>query len=180
MKRMARSRRSILAAAAALLAAGRAPAQKIAAPNLVPITPRLTTSGQPDADSLGLLGQLGYEAVVYLAPASVPDAVRDEPAILARQGIEFVHVPIPFNAPAVAHFDAVSAALDRLRERKVLVHCQVNMRASTLVFLHRAARLREDPAAAWRDVTRVWIPGGPWKKLVEDVLAQHAVGFDPF
>jgi len=177
---MPHSRRRLLIAAASLLAPAAARASSLEAPNVVAIGPRLTTSGQPGAQALSRLRELGYEAVVYLAPATVPDAVREEPAILAQQGIEFVHVPIPFGAPSLEHFDAVNEALQRLRERKVLVHCQVNMRASTMVFLHRVVQLREDPASAWEDVTRVWVPHGAWKRLVTDVLARHGVRFAPF
>ena len=114
----------------------------VTAPNVVVIEPNLVTSGQPSAAALAGLRAEGFEAVIYLAPSSVSDAVKDEPALLLKQGIEFVHVPIPFGAPTEAHFEAVSAEWARLKGKKVLVHCQVNMRASTMVFLHpcRAAQ----------------------------------------
>ena len=177
---MTASRRSFVIAASSWLVGAAAHAKQLEAPNVVVIGPRLTTSGQPGAQALSGLRQLGFEAVVYLAPATVPDAVKEEPAILAQQGIEFVHVPIPFGTPTEAHFEAVSQALQRLQGKNVLVHCQVNMRASTLVFLHRATKLREDPVTAWQDVTRVWVPDGAWKRLVTDVLARHGVNFAPF
>ena len=151
---MASSRRSFIVGTSSILL-GAAHANQLDAPNVVVIGPRLTTSGQPGAEALAGLRQLGFEAVVYLAPSTVPDAVEEEPAILARQGIEFVHVPIPFGTPTQAHFETVSEALQRLRGKNVLVHCQVNMRASTLVFLYRVTRLGEDPSTAWQDVTRV-------------------------
>jgi protein tyrosine phosphatase (PTP) superfamily phosphohydrolase (DUF442 family) len=155
-------------------------ASSLAAPNVVVIGPDLVTAGQPTAQALATLSMQGFEAVVYLAPASVPDAVKDEPALLSRQGIEFIHIPIPFHAPSVSHLEAVSAALQRLQGRRVLVHCQVNMRASTMVFLHRVIQDRHSPADAWDAVTRVWSPHGPWKRLVLDQLRQHGVAFDPF
>jgi hypothetical protein len=40
--------------------------------------------------------------------------------------------------------------------------------------------LREDPAAAWADVSRVWTPQGPWRRLVEQQLSAHGLRFDPF
>jgi len=169
-----------MAAGSSILLGAAAQPVGLKAPNVVVIGPGLTTSGQPGAEALAGLRQLGFEAVIYLAPSTVADAVKEEPEILARQGIEFVHVPIPFGTPTEAHFDAVSEALQRLQGRNVLVHCQVNMRASTLVFLHRVTRLREDPARAWQDVTRVWVPQGSWQRLVTDVLARHGVNFAPF
>lgn len=155
-------------------------AQPLVAPNVVPISSLLVTSGQPAAAALAGLGQQRFQAVVYLAPSSVPDAVRNEPEILAAQGIEFVHIPIPFSSPEEGHFLAVSEALARLQARKVLVHCQVNMRASSMVFLHRVIRGQEDPAIAYEAVAKVWSPSGPWRKLLTSLLAQHGIRFEPY
>jgi hypothetical protein len=41
------------------------------------------------------------------------------------------------NSPAENDFEMFRVALDKLRDRKVLVHCQINLRASTMVFLYR-------------------------------------------
>lgn len=51
---------------------------RLAAPNVVEISPRLVTSGQPSAEALAGLKAQGFEAVIYLAPPTVTDAVRDE------------------------------------------------------------------------------------------------------
>jgi protein tyrosine phosphatase (PTP) superfamily phosphohydrolase (DUF442 family) len=152
----------------------------LAAPNVVAITPHLVTSGQPSPQALSTLGQRGFQAVIYLAPSTVPDAVANEPELLAKQGIEFVHIPIPFGAPAEAHALAVSAALTRLQPKKVLVHCQVNMRASTLVFLHRVLRGNESPELAYEAVVKVWSPAGAWRELLLAQLRKHNVNFQPY
>lgn len=148
------------------------------APNVVPVHAKLVTSGQPTARSLADLGEQGFKAVVYLAPSSVPDAVKAEPELVASQGLEFVHHPIPFGAPRQEHFAAVSSTLQRLQEQKTLVHCQVNMRASSMVFLHRVITNKEDPSVAWDAVTRVWSPSGAWKELIAGLLAKHAIKFE--
>jgi protein tyrosine phosphatase (PTP) superfamily phosphohydrolase (DUF442 family) len=149
------------------------------APNPVEISPSLITSGQPSLQALAGIGTLGVQAVIYLAPDSVPDAVKNEPELLKQQGIEFVHIPIPFNAPKEEHVIAVSDALVRLKDKKVLVHCQVNMRASTMVFLHRTITLKEDPAAAYDAVSRIWSPEGVWRVLVIEQLKKHKIAFQP-
>lgn len=155
-----------------------------AAPNQVEISAQLVTSGQPTAEELASLGAQGYGAVIYLAPPTVPDAVPDEALIVGRQGLIYVNLPIAFDAPTAADveaFDALVQALaPRLGERRLLVHCQVNLRASTLVFLHRATVRREDPANAWDAVSRVWTPRGPWRTLVQTRLAAAGIRFDPF
>lgn len=151
-----------------------------AAPNRVEISPRLVTSGQPTAEELATLGAQGFGAVVYLAPPTVPDAVADEARIVGRQGLLFVNLPIRFDRPTAADVQAFGALMQALADRKVLVHCQINLRASTLVFLYRSTVLRDDPRQAWEAVSRVWTPDGPWRQLVIDQLKQHGLPFDPF
>ncbi len=155
-------------------------AQSPSPPNMVIIDPLLVTSGQPAAATLATLGAQGFKAVIYLAPSNVWDAVGNEAEILKKQGVEFVHIPIPFGAPQPSHYEAVAAALDRLKGQKVLVHCQVNMRASTMVFLYRVIRRGEDPGRAYEAVARIWSPHGEWKQLMETELRAHKVDFEPY
>ncbi|MCU0759629.1 MAG: protein tyrosine phosphatase family protein [Steroidobacteraceae bacterium] len=137
----------------------------------------LVTAGQPTRESLQGLGSEGYAAVISLAPGDAPDAVPDEARILAAQGIEYVHVPIPWLAPEAAHLEATAAALQRLRGRKVLVHCQKNMRASAVTFLVRVIHDGEDPAVAWSDVRKVWMPNETWTRFIDAQLRAHGRTF---
>ena len=149
----------------------------IAAPNVVEITPRIVTSGQPSADALGGLKARGFDAVIYLAPATVKDAVPDEALILSRQGILFVNIPMQWENPTGADFDAFAGVLRALGDRKVLVHCQLNYRASSMVFLYRAIVLHEDADQAYGAVSRVWSPMGAWRPFIDDQLRSHGVAF---
>jgi protein tyrosine phosphatase (PTP) superfamily phosphohydrolase (DUF442 family) len=150
------------------------------APNVVEISPRLVTSGQPSAEALANLKALGFEAVIYLAPPTVHDAVRDEQLIVTRQGLTFVNIPIRFDNPTEADFDTFAGVLTGLGTRKVLVHCQINLRASAMVFLYRATVLREDPRIAYEAVTKVWQPEAAWRQLIEDQLRKHKIAFELF
>jgi protein tyrosine phosphatase (PTP) superfamily phosphohydrolase (DUF442 family) len=156
------------------------PAMALTAPNVVVIDDNLITSGQPPVQTLANLSAEGFEAVIYLAPANVTDAIKEEPDIVTRQGIEFIHIPIPFGAPTENHFEAVSTALHRLTGRKVLVHCQVNMRASTMVFLFRVLQRNENPAAAYGAVARVWSPQGPWRAMAQGLLTKRRIDFEMY
>lgn len=142
------------------------------------ISPRLVTSGQPSAATLGRLKEQGFGAVIYLAPPTVHDAVREEHLIVGRQGLVFINIPIQFDRPTDDDFETFAAALKGLGDRKVLVHCQVNLRASSMVFLYRAIVLKEDPKAAYHAVEKVWVPEGPWRRLIEDELHKHHIDFD--
>ncbi len=150
------------------------------APNMVVISPQLVTSGQPNSDQLGNLAAQGFEAVIYLAPPWVSDAIIDEAQIIGRQGMVNVNIPIKFDNPTEKDFETFAAVLQALGKRKVLVHCQVNMRASSMVFLYRSIILKEDPHTAWDSVTKIWVPEGPWKKLIQQQLQKHSIKFELF
>lgn len=152
----------------------------IQAPNVVAISPRIVTSGQPTAASLGQLAKHGFQAVIYLAPPSVPDAIAGEADIVRRQGLEFVNIPIPFGEPTEADFEQFVETMNRFRDMKVLVHCQVNMRASTFTFLYRVIKDREPPEQAYQAVARVWSPRGPWNRLLTSQLRKAGIAFDPY
>ena len=151
-----------------------------AAPNIVQISPLLYTSGQPSAQALAGLGAQGFEAVVYLAPPTVDDAVKDEAFIVARQGLVFVNVPMQWDHPTEQDFKAFTSALSGLANRKVLVHCQVNMRGSSMVFLHRAITQHVDPAQAYEAVAKVWSPRGTWKTYISSMLGKNGINFEPY
>jgi protein tyrosine phosphatase (PTP) superfamily phosphohydrolase (DUF442 family) len=153
---------------------------KLQAPNVVPISPLLVTSGQPTAQALGTLAAQGYGAVIYLAPLTVSDAVPAEADIVRKQGLEFINIPIEFGSPTDADFKAFVAALNRLKDRKVLVHCQINMRASSMTFLYRVIARSEKPELAYESVSRVWSPRGVWKDLLVTELRKANIAFDPY
>jgi protein tyrosine phosphatase (PTP) superfamily phosphohydrolase (DUF442 family) len=172
---------SLLALALSTAAGAAHPADAaIVAPNVVVISDKLVTAGQPNARTLAGLAAQGFGAVISLVPPGMPDAVAGEEQIVRGQGLEFVDIPVAFNRPTQADVDAFFAAMERLGERKLLVHCQVNMRASSMVFLYRVIVRREEPERAYEAVARVWSPSGPWKALLLAQLRKAGIAFDPY
>lgn len=172
--------RMLVLGIAVVCVSARAAEAPLQAPNVVPISSTLVTSGQPTPDALARLAAQGFGAVIYLAPPSVSDAVPAEADIVRKQGMEFVNIPIPFNNPTQADFQAFVAAMGRLGDRKVLVHCQVNMRASSMTFLYRVIVRGEIPEQAYESVTKVWSPQGPWKHLLVAELREAGIAFEPY
>ena len=171
-----------LVAIGALVAGGTALAADAAidAPNVVSISALLVTSGQPTAHALSKLSAQGFGAVIYLAPPTVPGAVPGEAEIVRHQGLKYVNIPIQFGKPTDTDFQSFVAAMNGFKDAKVLVHCQVNMRASTMTFLYRTIEGREKPEQAYEAVAAVWSPEGPWRQLIVDELRQHRIAFEPY
>jgi len=91
-----------------------------------------------------------------------------------------VNIPIEFGEPTEADFEQFVTAMKRFQGRKVLIHCQVNMRASTFTFLYRVTQAHEAPEQAYQAVARVWSPRGPWNRLLISQLSKAGIAFEPY
>lgn len=147
--------------------------------NFVAVSERLASSGQPSAAQLRELGAQGYELVINLAPPESFGSLTEEAGLVAAQGIAYVNIPVDWEQPTANDFAFFSDILGRAGERKTLVHCQMNMRASTFVFLHRVIVGGVSVDDAITDVHKVWVPNPTWRNFIETTLRRHNIRFDP-
>jgi len=145
--------------------------------NYVAATERLHTAGQPNAATLAALGEQGFELVVNLAPPSNQGAVAEEGKLVAEHGATYVNIPVSWQQPTYEDFELFSAVMNGARDRKVLVHCQLNMRASAFTFLYRVVHEDVPPEEAMKALRAVWIPRDQWATFTADVLKRHDVDF---
>jgi protein tyrosine phosphatase (PTP) superfamily phosphohydrolase (DUF442 family) len=129
---------------------------------------RLTTSGLVPPDALAELGAEGIAVVVDLLPASVDHAVANEAEIVASQGIDYVAIPVDFDAPTPADFAAFVRTMDAHVGGRVHVHCAANYRVSAFYALYAELRGRWTRQEADAFVADVWEPGEhpPWADFI--------------
>jgi hypothetical protein len=87
-----------------------------------------TTSGKLEA------GGVARRAAINLALDDHPEALTDEGALLASHGLSYTHIPVPFDAPSEAHFEAFRGALEESAGAAVHVHCIMNFRVSAFFY----------------------------------------------
>lgn len=121
------------------------------------IDDRTTTSGKIVATDLDRLAAIGVRDVINLALADSDGALDDEARLMAEAGIAYTHIPVPFDAPDDAHFNAFIAAFEAAKS-PVHVHCIANMRVSAFLYrYHRdIAGMPEPEARALME--RIWSP----------------------
>lgn len=116
----------------------------------------ITTSGRLERGDPARLAAIGVRHVINLALDSHPEALADEAALLAAEGIAYSHIPVPFDAPRLEHVGALKAAL-AAHPGPVHVHCIMNWRVSAFFYLiDRAAGVPEAEARA--QMAKVWNP----------------------
>lgn len=139
--------------------------------NFLPIDERVATSGQPTESQLAALKHAGYEVIINLAPHSAENSLKDERGTVTSLGMQYVHIPVNFKNPTNADFEKFCAAMQSAQDRRVLVHCAANMRASAFAYRYRCQVLGENPAVVRRDLYRIWIPSGAWKQFIGSTVA---------
>jgi protein tyrosine phosphatase (PTP) superfamily phosphohydrolase (DUF442 family) len=148
--------------------------------NFVAASQRVHTAGQPSAAQLGGMKEKGYGLVINLAPPTTIDAITEEAALVAGRGITYLNIPVEWHNPRYDDFALFSQVLRQSGATPVLVHCQLNKRASMFTFLYRVVHEGARPDDAWSKVNAVWVPDEEWTAFARMVLKRHNVEFDPF
>jgi uncharacterized protein (TIGR01244 family) len=141
--------------------------------NLVAWRPHLSSSAQPDAAFLKNAKALGYDMVINLAPPEYDTAVEAEGALLAKAGVVYLNIPVAWGNPTHEDFALFSQVLKAAGQRKVLVHCQVNLRGSSFTFLYRVIHEGAPVNDSLAKLTGIWAPNPTWKKFIESELAAN-------
>ena len=135
---------------------------------------RLTTSGQPSGEQLAAIAALGVTHVVNLGLHTHEKALPDEAASVRALGMDYIHIPVDFQAPAEADFARFCTVMRELAGQTIHVHCIANMRVSAFMYRYRRDELGWAEADARREMNKVWRPGGAWAAFIGDVANQAA------
>ena len=138
------------------------------------VSDRLTTSGIVPVEQLEELGDEGYQAVINLKPDIEAELGVDEGQVVRDQGIDYVYLPVDFDAPTHADFEAFAAAMDAHEGQKVHVHCAANYRVTAFYSLYAVERGRWTRDDATQFVRDVWDPSEfpAWQAFIADERAR--------
>jgi protein tyrosine phosphatase (PTP) superfamily phosphohydrolase (DUF442 family) len=134
--------------------------------NYLPISTQLATSGQPTTNQFSAIKHAGYSIIINLAPANAENALRNEAAVIASLGMDYINIPINFSNPSQQGFEKFVSLLQRHSHQKIWVHCVANMRVSCFIFKYRTAILGTNPNHAQADLRKIWQPNAVWKGFI--------------
>ncbi|MEE8463770.1 MAG: protein tyrosine phosphatase family protein, partial [Gammaproteobacteria bacterium] len=116
------------------------------------------TGGTLHAGGASWLAANGYQMIVDLR-----DGFDEIEAIaVLAEGATYVHVPVSWHAPSDDELESFLLVMAANPEKKILVHCSANYRASAMTYLYRVLELDADPEDAMADVRAVWEPNETW------------------
>ena len=86
-----------------------------------------------------------------------------------------MHIPVVWEVPKDSDLDQFFEVMDLHRERKIFVHCVVNWRVSSFVYLHRVIRQGIPMEVAGQSLHKIWMPDPVWRRFIDRSLARYAV-----
>jgi protein tyrosine phosphatase (PTP) superfamily phosphohydrolase (DUF442 family) len=137
--------------------------------------PMFSSSGQPSAKQMTLLSEAGFKRVIYIAFSDNKTAIKAEDRVVKSLGMDYLHIPVDFDHPTQDDFEDFAAVMNRDKELRTLLHCQVNFRASTFSFLYRVIYSGVAIAEAKSDLDEIWQPDKVWYQFIIDVLGHHQI-----
>ena len=139
--------------------------------NFCRLDDRISTGGQPTEEQLAALAASGVQAVINLALPTSTYALPDEQAVVTGLGMEYVAIPVVFEAPTAADFARFCAEMAARRGQRLFIHCALNCRVSSFVALHRVLHEGWPRDAAWAALREIWEPDEVWSRFLEERLA---------
>lgn len=126
--------------------------------NFVQLRPDLGTSGQPTREQFDAIARAGYRLVINLALPDSDHAIPEEGAIVTAHGMGFTHIPVKFDDPTEADFEAFAGVMDAFSGQPVWVHCVVNARVSAFCYRYLTERRGESDADSRSPILKRWLP----------------------
>lgn len=140
--------------------------------NFREVTERVSTSGQITAEQLGSLAAEGFEAMINLLPHDSQYAIDGEPELVAAQGLIYHYIPVDFVEPNDGDFQRFAKTMDRLEDKKIMIHCAANYRVSAFYGLYAFEKGEWDVDRVRAFIADIWDPAEypQWQAWIESKL----------
>jgi protein tyrosine phosphatase (PTP) superfamily phosphohydrolase (DUF442 family) len=147
-------------------------------PNFLALSENLFTGGMPNNEQLADAAQRGIELVINLAPHAVLNALPNETELVTSLGMQYINIPVIWTTPTRDGLDRFMDVMDDNKDKKILVHCQANFRATAFVALYRILRHNWNPDDAMEGMHQIWdTEDYPiWKMFIEENLKKSREG----
>ncbi|MFT5313571.1 MAG: protein tyrosine phosphatase (PTP) superfamily phosphohydrolase (DUF442 family) [Paraglaciecola sp.] len=139
--------------------------------NYHPLSEQFASAGMPDADNLQTLKDNGFEHIINL----IPGDFSEEKDQLASLQMTFDQIAVDWNKPSLENFVAFTVLMQQYQGHKVLVHCQMNYRASVFAYLYEVTVLGIAQQVAEKKMLTVWQPNETWSAFITMVQGSPSI-----
>lgn len=139
--------------------------------NYLKVNDELVLGGQPREEQLQAAAEQGFTAVINLATINPRYSLKDEAGSVQALGMNYYHIPVEWEHPTVADFEAFEKVFKGLTTTKTLVHCAANFRVTAFYSLYGMKNLgwSQEQADDFRSVIWKGTDNPVWEQFMEDV-----------
>lgn len=134
--------------------------------NHVQINKRLSTSGQPSPNQFKDIADAGYTSIINLAMPDSTNALPDEGGFTSELGVNYFHIPVPFDAPTINHLQLFFRIMKAIENEKVWIHCALNWRVSAFMrhYQQSVLKLKQEECVP---MLESWKPDEVWQGFID-------------
>jgi protein tyrosine phosphatase (PTP) superfamily phosphohydrolase (DUF442 family) len=136
--------------------------------NFLELSNQFGTSGYPEDDEFKYIKDSGYKIVINLVSFDVLRQTEKE--IVESLGLTYIHIPVIWESPKLEDFRTFSETLEKYKNEKIYIHCELNFRVSIFMMLYRVIYRGMNHEKAMADVFEIWKPHDQWKTFIDKVL----------
>lgn len=132
------------------------------------LSDRIATAGQPTETELLFVKKAGFRTVLNLALSTSDNALEDEQAVVVHLGMDYVHIPVEFEAPRPEDYRRFVQAMQNALDGPVFVHCAANKRVSAFFWLYEMEFSGVSEPQATAALHRIWQPDRIWQSFLQN------------
>ena len=130
------------------------------------VSKQLASSGMLELKDYDLIKAYGFEHVINL----IPGVQHKERKHVESLGLSYEQIPVVWDEPTQENFQKFVKLMKTYGDSKVYVHCELNWRASTFVYLYRVTQLDISDKVAKKDLLSIWTPQPTWQAFIDDTI----------
>lgn len=130
-------------------------------------TKNIASSGQPEVEEFELIAKASYQHVVNIAMHDSDEAIANEGQIVSSFGMNYYHLPVPFESPTVEQLRHFIKLIRILQPDKIWVHCVLNFRVSAFLYQYLKRDFNLSEEAARSEILDFWHPDKKWQEVMQ-------------
>ena len=138
------------------------------------VNDQISTSGLISKHQLKSLGAAGYVTVINLLPNNNQHAIKEEQSIVEKQGLNYRYIPVDFSNPTDDDFAAFVILMKEAGDKKTIVHCAANYRASAFFSTYAFQELGWSIRQVEEFMASIWSPAEypAWQAFIDKRLGR--------
>ncbi|MCX6183036.1 MAG: protein tyrosine phosphatase family protein [Bacteroidetes bacterium] len=138
--------------------------------NFHQVSESLSCSGQPSEAQLQNIANENFSIIINLGLSDQDYSLPNEKFFVEKLNIKYFHIPVLFDNPTIPDFILFFEKMKENENKKVLVHCAANYRASVFAALYLFSIQKIEESEIENFITNIWMPDHNWQMFIDEAI----------